>query len=122
MSEERRRRPDADASRFFLGQAQGHQPLEQDHHEMPAAHARVEGFDGSQTVPVWIIFISRARRSGYFPVWILFKTRARRSGYLLVFISRAGRSGYYPAPMPASQLGFIRILPDIGDLKAVFLC
>ena len=106
MSQERRRRPDADASRFFLGQAQGHQPLEQDHHEMPAAHARVESFDGSQTVPVWIIFISRARRSGY----------------LLVFISRAGRSGYYPAPMPASQLGFIRILPDIGDLKAVFLC
>ena len=68
MSQEMRRRPDADASRFFLGQAQGHQPLEQDHHEMPAAHARVEGFDGSQTVPVWLIFISRAGRSGYFPV------------------------------------------------------
>jgi hypothetical protein len=48
MSQERRRRPDADASRFFLGQAQGHQPLEQDHHEMPAAHARVEGFDGAR--------------------------------------------------------------------------
>ena len=38
--------------------------------------------DGSQTVPVWIIFNSRARRSGYYlPVWIIFKTRARRSGY-----------------------------------------
>ena len=84
MSEERRRRPDADASRFFLGQAQGHQPLEQDHHEMPAAHARVEGFDGSQTVPVWLIFKTRAGRSGYLPVWLIFISRARRSGYFPV--------------------------------------
>ena len=38
--------------------------------------------DGSQTVPVWIIFNPRARRSGYLPVWIIFNSRARRSGYL----------------------------------------
>jgi hypothetical protein len=37
--------------------------------------------DGSQTVSVWIIFKTRARRSGYLPIWIIFKTRARRSGY-----------------------------------------
>ena len=52
--------------------------------------------DGSQTVPVWIIFKTRARRSGYSPsglfklqsetlwlppVWIIFNSRARRSGY-----------------------------------------
>ena len=34
---------------LFLGQAQGHQPLEHRHHEMPAAHARVEGSEGGRS-------------------------------------------------------------------------